>query len=146
MLGVGDGVLDNRLQERLQNTSGLLIDEGRDSLDTTSASQSSDGGLGDTLDVVSQDLSVSLGSSLSQTFSSLSASRHLLLITSDCTLPKFLSLTYTFEKLLLAGCSQSLKKRVFESEHERRNVNWFTYFERGLDGVENAGVLKGRNV
>ena len=74
MLGIGDGVLDNRLQERLEDSSGLLIDEGRDSLDTTSTSQSSDGWLSDSLDVVSQNLSVSLGTSLSQTFSSLSTS------------------------------------------------------------------------
>jgi hypothetical protein len=70
VLGVSDSVLDNRLEERLENTSGLLVDEGRDSLDTTSTSQSSDGRLGDTLNVVSQDLSVSLRTALSQTFSS----------------------------------------------------------------------------
>lgn len=62
---------DNQLtlKEDLEDTSSLLVDETRDSLDTTSSGESSDGGLGDTLDVVSKDLSVSLGSSLAQSFS-----------------------------------------------------------------------------
>ncbi len=76
MLGVGDSVLNNRLQERLENSSCFLIDEGRDSLDTASTSQSSNGWLSDSLDVVSQDLSVSFRTALSQTLSSFSASRH----------------------------------------------------------------------
>jgi hypothetical protein len=53
VFSVGDGVLDNRLQEGLKNASGLLVDEGRDSLDTTSSCQSANGWLGDTLDVIS---------------------------------------------------------------------------------------------
>ena len=64
MLGVGHGISDDVLKEHLQHTSGLLVDKTRDTLDTTSAGQSSDSRLGDTLDVVSQDLPVSLGSSL----------------------------------------------------------------------------------
>ena len=65
MLGVGHGISDDVLQEHLKDTSGLLIDQTRDSLHTSSASQSADSRLGDALDVVSQDLSVSLGSALS---------------------------------------------------------------------------------
>jgi hypothetical protein len=52
----------------LENTSGLLVDQARDTLDTTSSSKTSDSGLGDTLDVVSKDLPVSLGSTLSESF------------------------------------------------------------------------------
>lgn len=48
----------------------------KNSLDTTSSCQSSDSGLGDTLDVVSQYLSVSLGSTLTQTLSTLSSTGH----------------------------------------------------------------------
>ena len=64
VLGVGDGVSDDVLQEYLEDSSGLLIDEAGDSLDTTSAGKSADSGLGDSLDVVSQDLSVSLSTAL----------------------------------------------------------------------------------
>ena len=49
---------------------------GRDTLDTTSTSETADGGLGDALDVVSQDFAMPLGSSFSQSLSSLSASGH----------------------------------------------------------------------
>ena len=38
---------DKDLQD-LENTSSLLVDETRDTLDTTSSSETSDGGLGDT--------------------------------------------------------------------------------------------------
>ena len=51
MLGVGDGITDDVFQENLEDTSGLFVDQAGDTLDTTSASQSSDGGLGDSLDV-----------------------------------------------------------------------------------------------
>ena len=45
VLGVGDGGTDDVLQEHLQDTARLLIDEARDALDTTTASQSANGGL-----------------------------------------------------------------------------------------------------
>ena len=53
VLGVGDSIPDHVLQEDLQNSSGFFVDESRDTLDTTSASQSADGWLRDSLDVVS---------------------------------------------------------------------------------------------
>ena len=66
VLGVGNGVLDNVLEEASENNSGLIIDEGADSLDTTSSGKSSDGWLGDTEDGVLDGLGgESLGSSLS---------------------------------------------------------------------------------
>jgi len=74
VLGVSDRVSDDVLKEDLEDTSGLLVDKSRDSLDSTSSCQSSDGRLGDTLDVVSQDLAMSLGTSLTQTLSSFTSS------------------------------------------------------------------------
>ena len=65
VLGVGDGISDDVLKEHLEDTTGLFVDKTRDTLDTTSSCQSSDGRLGDTLDVISQDLSVTLGTTLS---------------------------------------------------------------------------------
>ena len=53
VLSVGDCIYDHVLEEDLEDSSGLLVDECRDWFDTTSTSQSADGWLGDTLDVVS---------------------------------------------------------------------------------------------
>jgi len=73
VLSVGDSISDDVLKEHLQHTSGLLIDEARNALDTTSAGKSADSRLCDALDVVSQDLSVSLGSAFAQSLSSFSS-------------------------------------------------------------------------
>lgn len=76
MLCVGDCITDDVLEEHFEHTTGLLVDEARDTLDTTTTSQTSDGRLGDTLDVVSQHLPVTLGAPLSESFSSFTTSRH----------------------------------------------------------------------
>jgi hypothetical protein len=61
MLSVSDSVTDDVLKEHFQHTSGLFIDEARDTLDTTSSCETTDCRLRDALDVVSEDLSVPLG-------------------------------------------------------------------------------------
>jgi hypothetical protein len=71
VLSVSDSITDDRLQEGLENTAGLLVDHGRDTLDTTTASETTDSGLGDTLDVVTQDLAVTLGATLAETLTAL---------------------------------------------------------------------------
>ena len=76
VLGVGDGVTDDVLEEDLEDTAGLLVDEAADALDTTTAREAADGGLGDALDVVAKDLAVALGAALSESLASLSTSRH----------------------------------------------------------------------
>ncbi len=76
MLGVGDSVPDDILQENLEDSPGLLIDEARDKLDTAAASQTPDGRLGDALDVVPEHLPVTLGASLAESLASLAASSH----------------------------------------------------------------------
>lgn len=76
VLGVGDGITDDILEEHLQDTAGLLVDESGDTLDTTSACQTADGGLGDTLDVITQHLPVTLGATLSESLSSFTTARH----------------------------------------------------------------------
>ena len=74
VFGVGDGVLDNVLEELSEDNSGLVIDEGADSLDTTSSGESSDSWLGDTEDGVLDGLGgESLGSTLSSDFTELSS-------------------------------------------------------------------------
>ena len=73
---VGHSVTDDVLKEHLQNTTGLLVDETGDTLDTTTASQTADSRLGDALDVVTQHFPVTLGASLSESFASFAASSH----------------------------------------------------------------------
>ena len=65
VLGVGDGVSDYILEEDLQDSPRLLIDEAGDTLDASTTSQSANSGLCDALDVVPEYLPVPLGSSLS---------------------------------------------------------------------------------
>ena len=76
MLGVGDSVTDDVLQEHLEDTAGLLVDEARDPLHTTTASQTADGGLRDALDVVTEHLTVALGATLPETLATLATTRH----------------------------------------------------------------------
>ena len=118
MFCVGDGVADdlertksatkamlrrvkrtNVLEEDLENTTGLFVDETRDTLHTATTSETADGGLGDTctanksetvdveseqrkhtLNVVAQNLAVTLRAALAETLSALSASRHVYLV------------------------------------------------------------------
>ena len=77
VLSVSHGIPDDVLQEDLQDTAGLLVDEARDSFDTSTTSQTSNGWLGDALDVVTKDLPVTLGTSLPQAFTSFTATGHL---------------------------------------------------------------------
>ena len=77
VLGVGDGITDDILQEHLQHTTSLLVDQARDTLHSATASQATDGGLGDSLDVITKDLAMALGASFAESLSSLAASRHL---------------------------------------------------------------------
>ena len=72
VLSVGNSVTDDTLEEGLEDTAGLLVDHGGDTLDTTTASETTDSGLGDTLDVVTQNLAVTLGTALAETLATLS--------------------------------------------------------------------------
>ncbi len=76
VLGVGDGVTDDVLEEHLQHTTGLFVDETGDTLDSASASQTTNGGLGDALDVVTQHLTMTLSATLSESLSSFTAASH----------------------------------------------------------------------
>ncbi len=60
VLGVGDNITDDVLKDYLEDSSGLLIDEARGTIDTTSVNQTADSRLGDTLDVVMKKLSFNL--------------------------------------------------------------------------------------
>lgn len=74
VLGVGDCISDDVLEEHLQDSSGLLVDEAGDTLHSSTTCETTDGRLGDSLDVITQHLPVPLGASFSQTLSSFAAS------------------------------------------------------------------------
>ena len=77
VLSVGDSITNDVLKENFQHTTGLFIDESRDTFDSTSTCKTTDGRLGDTLDVISKNFPVTLGAPLSKTFSSFASSWHL---------------------------------------------------------------------
>ena len=74
VLSVGDSITNDVLKENFQDTTGFFVDESRDTFDSTSACKTTDGGLGNTLDVIPKDLPVTLGAPLSKTFSSFASS------------------------------------------------------------------------
>ena len=76
VFGVGDGIPDDVFKEDLENTTGLLVDETRDSLDPTSACETPDGRLGDALDIITENLPVTLSTPLAKTLSSFATSSH----------------------------------------------------------------------
>ena len=80
VLGVGDSIANHVLQEDLQNSTGLLVDEAGDTLHTSTAGKTTDSWLGNALDVIAEDFPVALGTSLPETLASLSTSRHVELI------------------------------------------------------------------
>jgi len=77
VLSVGDGVADDALEEGFEDTARLLVNHGRDTLDTTTTRQTADGGLGDTLDVVTKNLAMALGTALAEALAALAAWREL---------------------------------------------------------------------
>ena len=70
VLGVGHRVADHVLEEHLEDTAGLFVDEAADALHATTACEPADGGLGDALDVVSEHLAVALCAAFAQSFTS----------------------------------------------------------------------------
>ena len=96
VLGVGNCVSDDAFEEGLEDTAGFFVDHclelafysrrvlmddlmrrgrltGRDTLDTATARETTDGGLGYALDVVTENLSVTLGSAFAEALSTFSA-------------------------------------------------------------------------
>ena len=76
MLGVGDCIPDDILEENLEHTTGLFVDEARDTLDTTTAGKTTNCRFGDTLDIITKNLTMTLGASLSEPLSSLASTSH----------------------------------------------------------------------
>jgi hypothetical protein len=73
VLSVGYRVTDDVLEEYLEDSTGLLVDKSRDTLDSTTTGETADSGLGNSLDVVAENLTMTLSSSLSESLSSFTA-------------------------------------------------------------------------
>jgi len=76
VFSVGHGISDDIFQEDLEDSAGFLVDETRDTLDSSTAGKTTDGGFRDSLDVVTKDFPVSLGSSFPESLSSFSTASH----------------------------------------------------------------------
>ena len=75
MFSVRHSIADDVLQEHLQHTPSLLVDETGDAFYTTTTRKTPNGRLCNALDVIAQYLPVTLGSSLSEAFSTLTTLR-----------------------------------------------------------------------
>jgi hypothetical protein len=73
VFSVGDSITNDTLKEGLEDSAGLFVDHGRDTLDTTTTSETADSGLCDSLDVVTKNLAVTLGAALSETLATFAA-------------------------------------------------------------------------
>ena len=67
MLSVVGGIADDSLEEPPEDRACLLVHQTRDALHTATASQTTDGWLGDALNAVAKRLSVALGAALTET-------------------------------------------------------------------------------
>ena len=76
MLGVSDSITDDILKEYLEDTTGLFVDQTRDTFYTTTSCKTTNGGFCDTLDVITKNLTVTLSASLSKSLSSFTTSSH----------------------------------------------------------------------
>jgi hypothetical protein len=90
VLSIGDSITDDTLEEGLKDTTGLFVDHWKDALedvywrqtrrhtcgdtlDTTTTSETANSGLCNTLDIVTKNLAMALGSALAEALSALSA-------------------------------------------------------------------------
>ncbi|MCL4419923.1 hypothetical protein M1146_07590, partial [Patescibacteria group bacterium] len=64
MFGVGYSITNDIFQKDLEDSSGLLVNETRDTLHTTTTSETANSGFCDALNVVAKNLSVALGTSM----------------------------------------------------------------------------------
>ncbi|XP_065081186.1 uncharacterized protein LOC135703789 [Ochlerotatus camptorhynchus] len=113
MFSVGDGIPDHIFKENLQNTSGFLVNQTRDTLDTTTTSQTTDGGLGNTLDVITQNLAMTLGTSFTESFASLATSSHFLcclILSSDTVETNHRLIVFASKISIMARTKQTARK------------------------------------
>jgi hypothetical protein len=74
MLRVGHTVTNDILKKDLEHSTGFFVDQSTDTLHTTTTGQTTNGRLGNSLDIVAKNLSVTLGTALAESLSSFSTS------------------------------------------------------------------------
>jgi len=72
VLGIGNRISNDALEEGLEDTTGLFVDHGGNTLDTTTAGKTADGGLGDALDVVAENLAMAFGAAFPESLAAFS--------------------------------------------------------------------------
>ena len=65
VLRVRDSIPDDILEEHLEHTSGFFVNQTRNTLDSPATGEAADSGLGNTLDVITQHLAMTLSASFS---------------------------------------------------------------------------------
>jgi hypothetical protein len=76
VFGVSDGITNDVFQKHFQDTTGFFVDQARDTFDSTTAGQTTDCRLGDTLDVIAKNFAMTFCASFTETFSSFTATSH----------------------------------------------------------------------
>ena len=61
MLGIGDRVTNDVLEEDLENATSFFVDQTADTFDAATTGETTNGRLGDTLNVVAENLAMTLG-------------------------------------------------------------------------------------
>lgn len=84
VFSVGHCVSDDVFEENLEHISGFVVDQATNPLDTTASCESADGRLGDALDVLTDDTSMTLlGTHFSESLAAFTTSNH------DCKTHRF---------------------------------------------------------
>jgi hypothetical protein len=73
---VRDGITDAIFQKNLEDPAGFFVNKTGDTFDAATTGQATNGRLGDALNVVAEDFAMALGSSLAESFASLTTARH----------------------------------------------------------------------
>lgn len=77
MLGVGNRVADYVFQENFEDASRLFVDQTGDPLHSSTSGETTDSGLRNPLDVVTEHFTVTFGATLAKSFSTFATARHL---------------------------------------------------------------------
>ena len=76
MFSICNSITNNVFKENLEDTTGFFINQTRDTLDTTTTSKTTNSRLGNTLNIITKNLSMTLGTTLSETFTTFSTTSH----------------------------------------------------------------------
>lgn len=76
VFGVSDSITDDVLQKYLQHATSFLVDETGNTFHTATTSETTDGGLRNSLDVVTKNFAMTFGATFSQSFTTFATASH----------------------------------------------------------------------